>query len=568
MLAAVSPASDPRGGLDNYFLGGQKRAAPTDVPRQLAPSARLAAAKPTDQPSGPPARIPTSSQRPWAGTNQRIPYARHAFVPPDYANDAIRSSEICTGDVVFVQKDGAAAPAMGTNRCSVSVGIPALNRLLHDERGTRAGFGAGWETGADAGPVSDAVRRKVLAARQAVLDAARADLKEAEQFEAMWTPSADEASQREKRERINLKEARRQDVEEAEASVEAAKRRLNLEDLDMTVDWRAVDLLTRFDPDGVVISVDDDLASKHGVLVNVCVNGPTPCRNTKTALYADGLERHSMSHSDRMAHASRRAAPQTIDDGCVIMDRVYVGLFVHTQRNAAGDGVERHFCYRLFSGRHLQELGARGDPPLDDDARAPTNVPGGFQTGPMRREMLRDLCTAWRVGTVMDTRRVGDLGDGTQHVLLNVVIEPCTVPQLRKFFNAPGIGGRAQWDRNLLDNRNDLLKNYNEVTRKAIIKAQIEQLEAALTEATLTDEKEEAERAEARDNFARQLRAYAKLLEKVPEVEVVKVQELKGVADGLKKSKSSEPLGKEFFEKVKRSLISTRQAIRKKLGFY
>ena len=459
---------------------------------------------------------------------------------------------------------------MGTNRCSVSVGIPALNRLLHDERGTRAGFGTGWETGADAGPVSDAVRRKVLAARQAVLDAARIDLKEAEQFEAMWTPSADEASQREKRDRINLKEARRQDVEEAEASVEAAKRRLNLEDLDMTVDWRAVDLLTRFDPDGVAISVDDDLSSKHGVLVNVCVNGPTPCRNTKTALYADGLERHSMSHSDRMAHASRRAAPQTIDDGCVIMDRVYVGLFVHTQRNAAGDGVERHFCYRLFSGRHLQELGARGVPPLDDDARAPTNVPGGFQTGPMRREMLRDLCTAWRVGTVMDTRRVGDLGDGTQHVLLNVVIEPCTVAQLRKFFNAPGIGSRGQRDRSSVELQESPEPTTGgdgnaELTREDVIRPQIDQVNAAYARAVAADEKDEAAREEPRENFAAQLRAYAKLLEDVEGFEVAKVQELMAVADGLDKSKSSKPLGKEFFEKVKRSLRLTRQAVRNKL---
>ncbi len=447
MLAAVSPASDPRGGLDNYFLGGQKRGAPTDVPRQLAPSARLAAAKPTDQPSGPPARIPTSSQRPWAGTNQRIPYARHAFVPAEYAGDAIRANEIRTGDVVFVQKDGAAASAMGTNRCSVSVGIPALNRMLHDERGARAGFGADWENGVNAGPVSDAMQRRIVAARQVVLDAALANLVEAEKFEELWKlgPQPDEASRRESAERKTQVQEREREVAKAQQMVDDAKKpSLDLADLDLTVDWRAIELLTRFDPDGVAISVDDDLASKHGVLVNVCVNGPTPCRNTKSTLYAEGLERHSMAHSERMAHASRRAAPQTIDDGCVMMDRVYVGLFVHTQRNAADDGDERHFCYRLFSGRHLQELGAQQDPPLADDARAPTNAPGGFQSGPTRREMLRDLCMAWRVGTVMDTRRVGDLGDGTQHVLLNVVIEPCLVAQLRKFFSAPGVGERAE----------------------------------------------------------------------------------------------------------------------------
>ena len=228
-----------------------------------------------------------------------------------------------------------------------------------------------------------------------------------------------------------------------------------------------------------------------------------------------------------------------------------------------------------------QELGARGDPLLDDDARAPTNVPGGFQTGPMRRDFLRDLCTAWRVGTVMDTRRVGDLGDGTQHVLLNVVIEPCTVPQLRKFFNAPGIGSRDQRGRDLRGDRVDLLRGFtqrlnerssgstaggggnDELTREDVIQAQIVQLEAALTEATETDEKEKKERAYARDNYARQLRAYAKLLKDVPEVEVVTVQELIAAADGLKKSRSSEPLGKDFFRKVRRSLIPIRQAMRK-----
>ena len=95
-----------------------------------------------------------------------------------------------------------------------------------------------------------------------------------------------------------------------------------LKDVDVFRDWQAVITLKDWVLDGVLINMDDDEldmdtphdARHDGVVLNVAVQGPTMLRNTPSAV-------------EKTAEPSAWA-PQVIDDRMVIMDKVFVGLFV------------------------------------------------------------------------------------------------------------------------------------------------------------------------------------------------------------------------------------------------
>lgn len=374
IVAAVTPATDRFEGLNGYFLGKHPRATPTAVPHELVPSARLPSARPTDAPSKP-SRIPSSSQRPYQLTNQRIPYARHAFVMDAFETqiDAIEP-----GDILFVHRMMNGTSGHDVNRCTKTVSLAQLNAML--KRTTPYGPGA-----------EDRVQR----VRNEAAARARANVKDASHDAAYASKLEEEA------ERLEKLAADWKDVQK----------------IDTAVDWRAAALLDAFVPDGIAISAETDAASAHDLLVNVCVGGPTPCRNTRAP--GSGSEVRTLA-----AACAHHPTAQIIDDGALVLDSVFVGVFY---------GDDERFSLKPFTGRQLSRVGkgpATGP--------APPGAPASHATGPSGAEFRR-LAHAWRIGSIMDTRRVGGFGM-TNMLLVNVVVEEYGVKKLNDAYGLERIG--------------------------------------------------------------------------------------------------------------------------------
>lgn len=401
-MTAIFNVTNPNyEGLQNYILGG-KRSAPTDVPRQLAPSARQPNNTPTEQPSAGRRPIPTSSQRPWQPTNQRIPYARHFFKNDEEIRDrdTARPWSIEPGDVAFVHKTSNSL-GKDINRCVRVMGIPQLNKRLenHQAGHTTINFSNPGEMGA-----------KIRAVREA---AARSKLEDHLRGNQRST-NADKALEYD------------QEVKDYEEKITAVATTpaSSLNDVNHQEDWRALTFLTDFTPDGVVIGKDD---GQNDCLYNICIAGPTPIRNT-TAKVETVLD--------------TPPPPQIIDSNATVLDNVFVGLFKKE------NGGTMSFYYKLFTGRQAYK----------------------FQTNPMRP----DLCTAWRIGTIMDTKRVGNLGNGTQHLFINVVIEEWSFEKIDTAYNNDSAKAPAPAPAFNLDAMNEalqVLKGYKESSesREAVI---------------------------------------------------------------------------------------------------
>jgi hypothetical protein len=343
MITAVNALNPRFEGLENYILGG-KRGAPTDVPRQLAPSARLANSRPTDQPQAP-ARIPTSSQRPWQPTNQRIPYARYFFKSGLEFDHESQFKPLDAGDVVFVHKTSQAM-GHGANRMIKVTSIPMLNKMLANHRDGHTSFTN------QLNPDKNIVARINSERRQ----------------------------------------AGQQDYD------------FNYTKFIPSFDWRALTLLADFTPDGIAINADHDADES---LINVCIAGPTPCRNTKNAV----------------ASMDEGRPVQEIDASCVILDMVFVGLFYTHEKSTYT------FHYRLFTGRQYRTHYGTWK-----SVQTETIDPGAAASGPTGKN-FKHLCTAWRIGKIMDTRLVDGLGANTHQILVNVAIEEWPASRLRTYYD-------------------------------------------------------------------------------------------------------------------------------------
>ena len=178
-------------------------------------------------------------------------------------------------------------------------------------------------------------------------------------------------------------------------------------------DWLAVKMLADWTLDGVLISTDDDvelddtnqpqLSRDDGVLMNVCIQGPTAMRNTAPQI-SSSVESHMWN-------------PQYIDQGIHVMDKVFVGLF----SNENDDGSRYSFYYKLFSGRQALAMRTGG---------AVRGV-DSYGDGPTADE-FRNCVGAHRVGSVMDNKLTTTVD---RHIQLNVVVEWWTVRQLRQTYD-------------------------------------------------------------------------------------------------------------------------------------
>ena len=388
MLAAVSGRGAP--GYENlggYFLGGSSavRQPVGGVPSALAPSARTET-RPGQQPPGAQASVPTSSQKPGNREgNQRIPYARFQM---EWQESHGFQDDLQTGDVCFVHRRSQAM-GHGFNRNIKVTGLPVVNQLLSSPV-------AGVTTlDIQGDPTLEARIVEVRAQHY------RAELARVQGFvaapgtaiEHTVDPNNDSAA-----------------VQTAKANLELAKSAPpTMDALNEACDWRAVGVLADWSLDGVVINVEGDVdisdryypktGRDNGILVNTCVQGPTPMRNTVAGaeLYRDGA----------------KCAPQHVDENLQILDKVFVGLVASKETYTAADKTTRTHCrfkYQLFTGFQFWRAFSGASP---DDLN------------------LKQLWGAWRVGSVMDTRLSRDQERMMQ---INVCVEWWTMEQLKLVF--------------------------------------------------------------------------------------------------------------------------------------
>lgn len=385
-----------------HYLGGRPkpRPPPGGVPRNEPASARLPGT-PGEQPSSGKQPIPTSTQKPGNREgNQRIPYARFLF---SWQEPRARLKELQQGDVMFVHRSSQGM-GHGANRCIKAAGIPALNDIL-------AGPVPGVTDIDFADPFMGA---RMQAARVAYWKGAikglESEIDVLDEVSKMYSAPYNHPG-------AKRLEHLKDDLEKAQDELAGHQATVpDINDVKPHLDWPAVRALADWSCDGVLISVDDDVdidasdqprvSRDDGVLLNVAIQGPTPCRNT--AWQATNLRE------------DHKYAVQHIDASIAPLDKVFVGLFWKAGLNDAGK-MRVGFQYKLFSGRQLavSRMGVRAS--MRSDA---------VQNGPVDDEFER-LCGAWRVGSVMDNRLTTDVERMLQ---LNVCVEFWTLPMLWNTF--------------------------------------------------------------------------------------------------------------------------------------
>lgn len=395
MLQSVSPPNAAYQNIAGYFLGGAPRARQpaSGVPTaSRAPSARMATRPGAEVPS---ARtpIPSSSQKPGNREgNARVPYARFMFTWPA---DSAAPREIVSGDVVFVHKSHGAMGS-GTNRLVKATGVPQLNALLNEHV-------AGVTTLDLAGP---GVARRIKEAR--VRDAYAAYIASYHVGDVAATS-------------YNW-----QIYDEQRKAAEVT----DLAEIDVSRDWQAVTTLSEWALDGVLISADDDEldvetpkdARHDGILLNVCIQGPTAMRNSSSQAERATADRGRMEKG--MGPEGSAWALQVVDDKVLVQDKVFCGLFVREvtdKPDGTGTLLRYAFYYKLFSSRQAYAMAIlNGEAGRAGFANLRRTNPAPFAQGPSEQEFRR-LVSVWRVGTVMDNRSVAG---GTPMVTLNVCVEP------------------------------------------------------------------------------------------------------------------------------------------------
>ena len=425
MLEAVTTTHPDREGLENYILGGRKRGTPVgSVPNAQFKSARLPS-KPGQQPSEGKRPIPTSSQKPWQQSNQHIPYARFMFSPKGLYDSDPTVHDLSTGDIVFVHKTSAGRGPGAPNRTVRVASISMLNQMLSFDNKILDPF-----------TTDPNIQTRIREARE---EYAYQQLVEYEWELRQWLRRAypmRDAAWHEATVRFS-RMVGDHELLFVEWTIWRYKPRPDLpfapsinEPIGMMrhrSDWMAIPLLREFTVDGVVLNVDDDDKESRdasvmdqrndGVLVNVVVQGPTPCRNSKHH-HAVQLE----GHVD---------APQVIDFGPAPLDTFFVGLFCKPIRDDRGRRTGAcSFYYKCFSGRQCWCLVNQLVPNLNGHAPGYVAGTGGLETGPTQEEFTY-LCQAWKIGKVMDTRQNPD-----SKVLLNVNIELYTLQRINEEYHA------------------------------------------------------------------------------------------------------------------------------------
>jgi hypothetical protein len=320
--------------------------------------------------------------------------------------DADRKPNLVPGDVVMVHRRSQSA-GHGHNRMIKATGLVHLNAIL---------------ARADPGYASLDVDAPGMRRRLAELRVKRAEgaLAEAQFAAAGADPAAQAAAQA----AVLAQRA----VLDAALALQANPAALAAQNVDVREEWDAVQLLGDWTVDGLLINMDDDAPSTEtpveyrndGVLLNVCVGGPTKMRND--------------NYHEAQTASSNDWDVQVVDHAPLVLDKVFVGVFARAVRERDAGGVLRFrrwdFQLKPFSGRQALGVGAKDG----EFSRLSLYAEDPFASAPTRADFER-LVGAWRVGSVMDTKYAS--------LLVNVVVEKWPVDWLRTEFGS-SIGTSAE----------------------------------------------------------------------------------------------------------------------------
>lgn len=372
MLAAVTQDAPTYEGLRNYVLAGGR---PTAVPAFDA-SARQPTGAPGGALPGAPTPIPTSSARPGKQTNQRVTYARMQTKFPSPAYGGLDPEGVHEGDVVFVHRYDGMNAGHDVNRPTCVATIAQLNIIFGnfnpsepDRRSDDAGVlfmdAVDHVTGLPNDP------QGIVAAPKLPVDAT-----------------------------------------EAQMRAYNADRYLYENDYPK-YRWRHCKALASWTPDGVCCATEHEHgkdtmvgkgASNPGELFNIAIGGPTLVRNA--------------AHHKHNMHVPE----QHIDDGLRVLDKVFVGLVCHEQRDEYQTLTHYAYTYKLFTARQFAWAAFQSGA-----------GPGGMNSiGPRVADFHRMITPVWRLGSVLDAK-AGMLP--YKCITMNVVIEEWSVLRVSDEYN-------------------------------------------------------------------------------------------------------------------------------------
>lgn len=401
MIAAVLQESQVVDHLAGY-LNRAKRA-PTFVSGRPAQARKPNA--PGDEVPGENGKVAASSARPGKRTNDVIPYTRIAF--NDFERSAANPADALPGDVLLINRTtggrGNDANRMGydSNRVTKCATIRQINAVLDAQQ--REGYST------IVNPASNSMLDKLRKVRASEFD--------------KWVDRVDHMA-RELEGTIKRCPWAMMPIAEMEKRLaEAADWRDYLEMLvkdcdnpgpgkarcevfQPVVDWRAVDLLDDWKPDGVLLSKDDDERNADwfaagggdsGTVFNVAVQGPAMLRN-RAGAFEDAGEARIPGMPGKPPEDD-----QLVDASIQALDEVLLLLVCEPVMEAPPSKKVKafKFSYKLCSGRILLRLSeavaSRGWRNASTD-RAP---------GSQVSESDVALAVAvWKIGRVLDAKLV------------------------------------------------------------------------------------------------------------------------------------------------------------------
>ena len=371
---------------------------------------------PGDDVPGEGGKIAASSARPGKQTNQTVPYTRIGF--QDFERSVANPSDALPGDVIFVMRattgkgNNANLKGFDTNRCYKSATLRQINAVLDAQQ--REGYGV------IVNPPSPGMLEKMEASRE------KAGVDIAAQVKQMRHSLELTLDRRpgailcisDMEQRLNNAVA----VEYHTVAPTFACKKGGL--FDPFFDWRAVDVLREWSPDGVLLNKDDDERNADwfaagggdsGTVFNVAVQGPARLRNRAAS------ETESAGDSDQLFDQS----PCALDDVLLLLVCTpHMGEVPVTVQKFS-------FKYKPCSGRVVQLLSKSALKKAKDAREA--NLVESFSdatahgTEVSERDVAHTVAV-WKIGKIMDTKLVTG---AHASVLVNVAIREINMIEAR-----------------------------------------------------------------------------------------------------------------------------------------
>ena len=393
MIAAVSRESDLVDHLAGY-LNRAKRA-PTFVSGRPAQARKPNA--PGDEVPNENDKVAASSARPGKRTNDVITYARISF--NDFERSAANPADALPGDVLLINRT-TGGKGYDTNRVTKSATIRQLNAVLDAQQ--REGYST------ISNPASDSMLNKMRNVRASEFDkwADRVTHMQRELQETIKRCPGAVTPIKDMQARLTQAEKHRDYMEKLKDECDTPTVGGKCWKFDPFVDWRAVDLLRDWKPDGILLNKDDDERNADwfaagggdsGTAMNVAMQGPAMLRNRASAFEDAGESRIPGMPG------TPPEDEQLVDASIQALDEVMLLLVCEPVMEAPPLKKVKafKFSYKLCSGRILLRLSEAVA------NRGGANASTDHAPGSRFSESDAALTVAvWRLGKVLDAKLV------------------------------------------------------------------------------------------------------------------------------------------------------------------